>query len=364
MEINKTTVGIDVATGFAADSFFDTKAKYDDPWKEESLENLIDLIINHKQTVFPSPTKKARDTLDDSQTVPKIFVDDFKLIKPYKTTTAEEIPIPEEIMIEEFDVFKKWTYENNVNFKNWVDFHTKTDYLITRQQETVPIYSVEDFLMKENRMNLAKELEINNPKSFIYAFDVWFRTAKYYNIFGSESIHYFPHKFRRAAITNKMDKVNQYQKIKQYQKQWSWGKYFVNTMKNDEEYKDLEWLVNNVSTIRKETQKNGATWYDLDEKNMSLDDKINIITNIAADSDLPGKFKKGTEKSIKTTYLILNATASTFNLACPNDTKLLAITVLLTFGEIPLMLWEGEVKGSLRKLPIFKGCIEWPSLTS
>jgi len=141
MESNHTTVGIDITTGFAADSYFFPESGRYDPWKEESLENLIDLVINHESTVFPSPTNLARENLDVSQIFPHIFSKEFDLIQPYKRKTAEEITLSEEKMIEEFDIFKKWTYDNSINFKEWVRFHTKSDSVKSRQEKNFPIYS-------------------------------------------------------------------------------------------------------------------------------------------------------------------------------------------------------------------------------
>jgi hypothetical protein len=135
-------------------------------------------------------------------------------------------------------------------------------------------------------------------------------------------------------------------------------------MNNHKEYKKLEWLVNNISTVRDVTKESGATWYNLDEKNISPKDKIYILISIASDSDLPAKLKEDTVKSIKGIYLRIQTAATVLSRLQPQNNTLFNISIILTIGTIPVSFWEGKLRGSFGKLPIFKGLIEWPGLIS
>ncbi len=374
MENNHKGAGIDIAVGFASDSFFEG-GKFVDPWKKKSLEDLIDLIINYDSTVFPSPTRLAIENIDDSRILPKTFVKgiELKLIKPYAKKPADEISLSEKDLIEQYNLFKIWTRKNHLYFKQWLNFHLETPYIRDRQKEIVPTYIVDIFLRKENRLNLANELKIQK-ESLSYAFDVWYRTLNYYKLFGSNkrgSIFYFPHEFRRTAIYNNASPIkqpekleNQLESIEMYQGMWSWGKCFVSIMnETPKEYKTLDWLMEHVLNVKEATKEHNATWDALELEPPS--DRVKILENIALDSGLPITLKEETLSKIKETYKYLSFSATMGSSLFPPYGHVIAI--LLQASSISVDSWKGKIKGPITRLPILKGQIKrhirWPYIS-
>ena len=118
-------VGLDITTGHGADSFFYINA-IKDPWAEFSLNQTINLAINHKQVLYPLPSNKAKEELNPSD-LPQIFANGQYIgIIPYLAKTADDIIFPEELLSNQYTLFSNWALQNPIPLIEWATYHRET----------------------------------------------------------------------------------------------------------------------------------------------------------------------------------------------------------------------------------------------
>ena len=79
---------------------------------------------------------------------------------------------------------------------------------------------------------------------------------------------------------------------------------------------------------------------------------MELLSAIAAESNLPAKLKDSTHKVIK---LALGAGA-VLGATIP------ILGIMLGLGVVAVEMWRGDLPGVLGKVPIFKGQLVWPGL--
>ncbi|MBC7773989.1 MAG: hypothetical protein H7246_01020 [Phycisphaerae bacterium] len=348
-DIEQRLAGVDISTGHATDSFFNTNTPLD-PWASRCLTTLADSFINHNQVFYPLPSKVALAKLDE-HLLPLIFVEGQKhgLIRPKMGAAADQVQLPPEELAKELENFYKWAIENSTDLKSWMRLHRESPRIAISHPEHVPKHQVEEFLETNHGEELAGSLGMSFA-DFNYAFDVFARSVQYYHVLG-ESTRYFAHPIRDRAFGHMPI-------LTELQKQWSWGRYFLRLIQETPKYKDIGWMLDKVSSIRNLTQKYNAAWYDLVGQSQPV--QIELLETIASECDLPAKLKTSTRKKINATVNIGAGMVSAYVLA-----SMPVVAVILQTGSTYILdNWNGAVSGKLGRVSIFKGHLQWDGLVS
>jgi hypothetical protein len=207
----------------------------------------------------------------------------------------------------------------------------------------VPWNRIREYISAKNLAKLMTQTGILE-NDLCYAFDVYARSIQYHKILG-EGTSYFAHPVRESAFTYLPTLVK-------YQNMWSWGQFFIQAVKANPHYRDTDWILEKIFSIKNTTQKYNATWYDL--ANVSEKAQVELLTTIAVESELPSIIKDETYKKIK---LILNL-GTVLSAFVP------LLTVILGTGAVAVEFWNREMPAKAGKLSIIKGHLEWPGLTS
>ncbi|WP_269852129.1 hypothetical protein [Methanosarcina horonobensis] len=119
--------------------------------------------------------------------------------------------------------------------------------------------------------------------------------------------------------------------------------------------KDL--LINHIPLIHEETLKRKA-----DFENKKPEEKIDAVTEIAAELNLPANIKSDIFSKAQRAYQSLTTIATIGSLALPPSPQLNLIRILILGGLIPVTWWDGRIPGKLGKVKFLKGIIEWQNL--
>ena len=334
------TVGLDITTGHAVDSFFYTK-QIKDPWAEHSLKQTINLAINHEKILFPLPSNKAKEELDFSD-LPKIFAKGGDIgIKPFLTKTADDITFPSELLNIKYILFSEWAIQNPVQLVEWATYHRETPSLKESHLKHVPIHKVSEFWNARIDKTLNNEINLSDD-SLLYSFDVFVRGLLYSKLFTNNE-HCFFHPIRDKVFGETL-LLNQYDYL------WSWGDYFINQMKTHNSYYNTSWLIEKLISVKEETIRLSADWYSL--ANKSQKDKVEAIENVAIKSNLPAELKNKTKKIVQSSFGL--AAAATFTIPL--------VSAIFAIGAIAVEWVSDKVPGKLGSYKVFKGQLKWPNL--
>jgi hypothetical protein len=337
-----TQAGLDTTTGHGVDSFFYTEGRTD-PWASRCVTILVDTIINHEQVLYPLWSRTVIENIED-RLLPSSFVEGSKhnLLKIVTKVSADEVRLPNDVLKQEFRSFTDWANANAQEVAGWVRYHRESPRIIEIHKLAKSTWVQADQLWKRRSREDLRQRTGLSDADLNFAYETFLRAIQYHHVLG-ESIPYVSHPLRNRAF-------GQVPIVLQHQDQWSWGRYFVELLNDERTPKDMGWLLGEVAEVRDLTRKYNATWYILGK--LPRKEQMELLSTIAAESNLPAKLKVSTHKKIK---LALGAGA-VLGAAIP------ILGIVLGLGAVAVELWRGEVPGALGKVPIFKGQLIWPEL--
>lgn len=333
--------GLDVTTGRCADLIFDPEGT-SDPYSSKCLRVFIDTLINHKQIICPLSSRIFADNLEDSF-FPNIIVEAKKqnLILFKTDVSADEIRLPIDILSKEYIRFSSWAKEHSLELNSWLEYYQNPDHAKLRSK-LVPKYLVHEFWSMKEKDDLHRETRI--PESELeFAFDFFVRGIKYHQMLG-ENTPFFPHPARERAFGFAPIEF-------QGQNQWSWGEYFIHLLGENENKRDIIWLVDKISSIHLLTQKYNASWYNI--KQHPISSQLDLLSTIASEADMPAKIKDKAHKALKASLGIGTILTAGIPL----------VSVVLGFSTVLVELWNKDIPGKFGKIPIFKGYLKWPGIS-
>ena len=335
-----TRAGLDTTTGHGADSFFTTDSPRD-PWAARCLSNLIDTIINHKEVVYPLPTRAFIERIGDTL-LPLSFVEARKRnwLEIKTDVSTDEVQLSSGLLASEYKNFIEWARQNALELAALIEYQ-KLPHLREIRQALVPTQLVDEFWATRRDDELSRQIDIPDA-DLKTSFDAFARGVQYHRVLG-DTIPYFPHPIRDHAL-------GFLPTILHHQNQWSWGRYFVQLTEQERAPRDIEWLLDRVSPVRDLARKYNATWYALGQR--PRHEQLELLSTIASESDLPAKLKDPTGKAIRTALEV----GAVISFAVP------VVSVVLGLGVVAVELWSGEVPGWLSKISALKGHLLWPGL--
>lgn len=334
--------GLDTTTGHGVDSFFYTEGPTD-PWASRCISILVDTVINHEQVQYPLWSRTVIENIED-HFLPLSFVEGSKrnLLEMDTKGSADEVQLPTEVLRREFKNFSNLASANAREIAEWVKYHRSSSRIVDLHTAAKSTWKQADKVWKRRSRSELRQTAGLSDEDLNFAYETFLRAIQYHHILGA-SVPYIPHPIRDRAF-------GQVPTVLQYQKQWSWGRYFTKLMNNERVPKDIAWLLDEVSEVRDLTRKYNATWYDLDE--VPRQEQIELLSTIAAESNLPAKLKDSTHKVIKFAL----GTGAVLSSGVP------VLSIVLGLGAVAVNLWSGNLPGVLGKVQIFKGQLVWPEL--
>lgn len=332
--------GLDTTTGHGADSFFFTDSPRD-PWAERCLSNVIDAIINHKKVVYPVPTRTIIGILDRSF-IPSSFMEGLERnwFEVKTDISTDEVQLSDTLLAKEYENFLEWSKHHYLELSALAKFQ-QTPRQKQARKILVPTLLIDEFWASLPSNELERQMLIPETNLKI-AFDAFARRVQYHWVLG-DAVPYFPHPIREHAL-------GFLPTIQQYQDQWSWGRYFVQLIEQENAPRDIRWLYDKVSTIRDLSQEYDATWYSLSK--LPRPEQLELLASIASESNLPAKLNDYTQRIIKTVL----GSAAVVSFSVP------VLTVLFGLGAVAVEWWGGEVPGGIGKVIALRGQLEWPGL--
>jgi hypothetical protein len=339
-----TQAGLDTTSGHGIDSLF-TNEGLTDPWALSCLSKFVDTTINHNKVFYPVPARSVVEEFED-WLLPFSFVEGRKygLLEMKTDATADEVVISSEVLAAEYQKFSEWAKQNAHELRGWLKYHRRSQRIKRTHGIFVPKHITDDFWAMRPDKDLTREIGIQDV-DLSYSFDAFIRAIQYHHVLGS-AIPYFPHPIRNCAF-------GFYQAQFHHEATWSWGQYFTRLLDEDKMPLKIGWLLDKISSIKNLTVKNDATWYLLGR--LPRKDQIDLLSTIAAESDLPAKLKALTHKRIKIT---LEVSTALLSLPLP------IVSVLLCLSTVAVEFWSGDMPGRVGKLPVLKGHLVWPGLTA
>lgn len=328
----------DITTGWGVDSLFEFQLS--DPWAEECLVDLIDVIVNHASVKVPLPSKQALDKMDMGELPKSVFEAHKRKLLSLKTNAfAESVELPEEILATEYVRFRECCLDRPSKIRDWVRFHRETPRPRGQNIKHVPSYVVDAFWSSRPQDGLEDCLGIS--KEYLnYAFDVYARTIQYHGVLEGEA-WYFRHPFRKTAIARR-DRVES-------MKCTSWGQAFLDGMHQGLIKHRLPDVMDLVATVR--AASGDVNWYSLADE--TEEKRAQAMQDIALSCGLPGKVK---DSVLRTLRIALGSAAA---LSSPVS---LGAGVLFGLGYIAIGEWKGRVHPAASRARILQGIIERPYL--
>jgi len=340
--IHPTQAGLDTTTGHGVDSFFYTEGPAD-PWAPRCMTILVDTIINHEQVLYPLWSRTVIENIED-RLLPLSFVEGRQrsLLEIVTKVSADEVRLPREVLNKEYQNFTSWANTNAREIAGWVRYHREAPRIVELHRIAKSTWVQADKRCeKRKREELRQRIGISDA-DFNFAYETFLRAIQYHHILG-ESVPYVSHPLRNRAF-------GQVPIVLQHQNLWSWGRYFSKLIGDGRAPRDIGWLLDEVSEVRNLTRKYNATWYVLGR--LPRKDQIELLSTIAAESNLPAKLKDSTQKAIK----VALGAGAVLTSVVP------VLGILLGLGAVVVELWSGQLPGVLGKVPIFKGQLVWPEL--
>ena len=338
--VHPAQAGLDTTTGHGVDSFFYAEGRID-PWASHCMTILVDTIINHEQVLYPLWSRTVIENIED-RLLPLSFVEGSKhnLLRIVTKVSADEVRLSNAALKKEFRNFADWAKANSQDVAGWVRYHRESPRIIEIHQLAKSTWAQADKLWKRRSREELRQRTGLSDADLNFAYETFVRAIQYHHILG-KSVLYVSHPLRNGAL-------RQMPIILQHRDQWSWGRYFAELIKRTP--KDIRWLLGEVSEVRDLTRKYNATWYVLGK--LPRKEQMELLSAIAAESNLPAKLKDSTHRAIK---LALGA-GQVLGAATP------ILAIVLGLGLVAVEMWRGDLPGVLGKVPLFKGQLVWPGL--
>ncbi len=328
-------IGIDITSCYSADSLYGPENEKD-MLGDICLATIIDAMIFSDSVVFPLPSKRGENPVDDPN-FPKLLRTAYtshNLVKAFQGKSAEDHLLTEDCYRMQFDNFKKTIANNLKAIRSLCELHFRNDKIVTQNRDWVPLKLPEGFF--EDRVFNDYSAKIGLPNDRVrYLFDVFLRTIRYDIILRQGNYISSFHPFRNRAYldekeTEKMEDV------------YSIGYYLSQIVKQRPNKYPMEKILDLTASV-KETKPN-----DISAQTLRIENGSQAFQDLLADADFPVPLRD----DIKRNLTVLSTTgASIIGLINP------VIGVIVVIASAGIYFSSGEVPG--KRMKIYRRFIDY-----
>jgi hypothetical protein len=346
---------VDLTLGYGADSFLGVMPRKD-PWENHSFLTLVDIAVNHHDVFYPLPTRASIHPGNiELRNLPRSVATLYTagVLRPFQKAVAEDEEGAEQALATHYAQFARFANARSGLLRAWSNFQDQvTPAHVTRMPGVVATWTQTFWDTTQGTEELARRVGIA-PENLRRAFDVTFRGQQYDAILGADGVYYFPHRIRELAYGGQ---ITMQRTRFEGSAPWSWGRYLTEAIERSWIPRDAQRVLSIVASLRSRVGMKQATWYGLDAADQR--EQRDILTSIAAESDLPAQVKDDVRKRIETRLKAAAVPTSIAGLLIDRNAG--AVTIALTTGALTVSAWRPRVPGGITRF--CRGMLEWPGL--
>lgn len=337
----------DITTGFSGEDFI-INEEPNDPFAKESFITLVDSIINHKNSIFPHPTKKSSAS-DQNIILPELFTHliNKQLLNSYSTLVASDIQVEDDDLNNYFKRFRIFSISEKNKLKDWIEYHFNPNlrykHFIQLPRDIQPF--VEKYWSETQQCKyLSSELGIESYK-LRYAFDVYYRGLQYDTIIVNEDALYLSHPLRYTIFDNNINNTFQFKNLR------SWGEIIAFMLENKLFSRKLDEVVDLIDRIKRKVI-NDSSWYCEIPLKERIEREIEVVSQEKIDVRIKEKVINNLQIVSTTASGAADALLNTFGI----------ITLLVNIGFVKIKDTKPDGKGKITKIKFTRGLFDWDQI--
>lgn len=321
-------IGIDITSCYSADSIYGPDNEKD-LLGDVCLAAIIDNVIFSDVVVFPLPSKKKENPVDDPN-FPKLLriaCKEYGFIEAFQGKSAEDHLLTKECYRMQFNNFKETFKSDPKAIRSLSELHSRNNKIVTQNRDWVPLKLPECFL--EDQVINDFSLSIGLPNDRIrYLFDVFLRTIRYDTILRQGDFVSSFHPFRNKAYLDKKESEKS-------EEVYSVGHYLSQVAIQKPHKYPIEKILELTATI-KETAKAGIT-----QQELKVENGDQAFQDLLADANFPVPLRD----NIKNSLTFLSGTGTAI-VGAINP----VISIIMAIATAGIYFSSGEVEGKRMKI--------------